>query len=157
MAQGGPRPAPKSRPQSSKTSNTGDTRSLQRHGSKRDEELTIAYVKRVLCAPISRDGSGGPEFANRKIATQPLEALLPSLTSSGAINLQLYAFVAVILDNFVQTWYNRITPDQQFVAEIVRIIAHCTNALQRRLRNVDFVDVLLDELPALLSAHIDGK
>ena len=72
------------------------------------------------------------------------------------MDLQLYAIIAVILNQFVQSWYNRITPDQDFIEDVVQIIAHCTRGLEQRLRVVDLEELLFDELPALLIAHIDG-
>ncbi len=71
--------------------------------------------------------------------------------------MQLYALIAIIIREFVQTWYNKITPDQVFVEEVVKIIAHCTRALEQRVRQVDLESLLLDELPELLEVHIEGK
>jgi hypothetical protein len=128
---------------------------------RREDEPTVAYIKRVLCASDGRDGGLGPlanESLHRSlVASQPLESLLPPLTSSNAIDLQLYALIAVLLDNFVQTWYGRITNDRQFTTEIVRIIAHCVQGLEERLKQLDLIEVLFDELPALIIEHIDGK
>ncbi len=56
----------------------------------------------------------------------------------------------------MQNWYNKITPDETFVAEIVQVIAHCTRALEQRLRMVDLESLLFDELPELLAAHVQG-
>lgn len=121
---------------------------------KGSDEETIRYIKRILCAsPSQNDALTGHSVADSK----PLEELLPPLTSSNDIDLQLYAIIAVILSNFVQTWYNRITPDQDFVAEVVQIIAHCTRGLEQRLRQVDLEDLFLDEIPALLTSHVDGR
>lgn len=68
----------------------------------------------------------------------------------------MYAILAVIIKEFVLVWYGKITPDQEFVEEVVKIIAHCTRALEQRLRKVDLEGLLLDELPELLDAHIVG-
>lgn len=73
------------------------------------------------------------------------------------MDLQLYAFIAIIIREFVQAWYTKITPDQIFVEEIVKLIAHCTRALEQRLRKVDLEGLLLDELPELLEMHVQGK
>lgn len=78
------------------------------------------------------------------------------MTSSNEVDLQLYAFIAIIIREFVQTWYSKITPDQVFVEEVVNVIAHCTRALEQRLRNVDLESLLLDELPELLEVHVQG-
>lgn len=72
------------------------------------------------------------------------------------MDLQLYAIISIIIREFVQAWYNKVTPDQLFVEEVVKIIAHCTRALEQRLRNVDLESLLLDELPDLLDVHIQG-
>ncbi|KAF1827771.1 uncharacterized protein K489DRAFT_375916 [Dissoconium aciculare CBS 342.82] len=131
------------------------------HGTKRHEdEPVVNYIKRTLCAADGRDAGLGPlasESLHRSIiASQPLESLLPPLTSSNAIDLQLYALIAVILDNFVHTWYGRITNDRQFTSEIVRIIAHCVQGVEERLQRLDLIAVLFDELPALIMEHIDA-
>ncbi|KAG7105975.1 Calcium-transporting ATPase 1 like protein [Verticillium longisporum] len=68
--------------------------------------------------------------------------------------IPLYALLAVILRDFVHAWYSKITSDETFVAEILQIIAHCTRALEQRLRKVDLESLLLDELPDLLDNHI---
>jgi hypothetical protein len=85
-----------------------------------------------------------------------IEGLLPPLTSRNDVDLQLYALIAIILRDFVQTWYAKITPDETFVAEIVQIIAHITRGLEQRLRKVDLESLLFDELPDLLDKHVTG-
>lgn len=52
------------------------------------------------------------------------------------------------------SWYAKITPDRAFVDEILQLIAHCTRALEQRLRRVDIAELLLDEIPGLVEAHI---
>jgi hypothetical protein len=117
------------------------------------DEETIAFIKRTLCAHSA-------EFAkeeNDKTGNdRPLEELLPPLTSSPDLDIQLYAFLAIILSTVVQAWYNKITPDSYFVSEIVNIIAHCTRAIEERLKHTDLETLLLDELPATLNDHLDG-
>ena len=79
------------------------------------------------------------------------------MTSSNELDLQLYAFIAIIIKEFVYSWYARITPDHAFVDEIIQIIAHCTRALEQRLRDVDLEALLCDEIPALIEAHVTGN
>ncbi|KAI1106315.1 PXA domain-containing protein [Jackrogersella minutella] len=110
------------------------------------DKATAAFIRRVLCAQHLADrGRNTPA---------PIQDLLPPLTSRNDVDLQLYALIAIIIKEFVQNWYARITPDETFVAEIVQIIAHCTRALEQRLRKVDLESLLFDELPELLDAHI---
>ncbi|KAI2630960.1 PXA domain-containing protein [Hypoxylon sp. NC1633] len=110
------------------------------------DKATVALIRRVLCAQ---------HLADRGRSTPaPIQDLLPPLTSRNDVDLQLYALIAIIIKEYVQNWYGKITPDETFVAEIVQIIAHCTRALEQRLRNVDLESLLFDELPELLDAHI---
>lgn len=138
--------------------NNVDLRQQQRgkRGAPNDQE-TIAYIKRVLCQKSRTPDSTAESPTRDLLSSEPLDALLPPLTSSNAVDIQLYAFIAVILNLFVQAWYNRITSDQQFVDEIVQIIAHCTRGLEQRLRHVDLESLLLDELPDLLTEHVNGR
>ncbi|KAK9779199.1 putative PXA domain-containing protein [Seiridium cardinale] len=113
------------------------------------DKATTAFIRRTLCAQhLAERGRNTPA---------PIEELLPPLTSRNDVDLQLYALLSVILKEFVQKWYSNITPDETFVAEIVQIIAHCTRALEQRLRNMDLESLLLDELPELLDAHVRGS
>jgi hypothetical protein len=43
------------------------------------------------------------------------------------------------------------------VEEVVQIIAHCTRALEQRIRNVDMESLVFDELPDLLDVHVRGR
>lgn len=121
-----------------------------------EDDATVQYIKRVLCpkpdqaGPLTDTGSNNTD-------SRPFEELLPPLTSSNEADVELYAIIAVILSQFVQSWYNRITPDNDFVTETVQIIAHCTRGVEERLRQVDLEDLLLDEIPALVTAHIESK
>ncbi|KAK2004892.1 PXA domain-containing protein [Colletotrichum falcatum] len=110
------------------------------------DKATAAFIRRVLCSK---------HLAERGRATPaPIEELLPPLTSRNDVDLQLYALISVILREYVQVWYSKITPDDTFVDEIVQIIAHCTRALEQRLRKVDLESLLFDELPDLVDRHI---
>lgn len=157
MAQGAQRPS-RLLPhrQGSKISSNYDERNLAGTHEKTTDAATIAYIKSILCAKPTQTGTSADDNV-RDVPLEPLEELLPPLTSSNAIDVQLYAIIAVVLNLFVQTWYHRITPDQSFVDEIVHIIAHCTRGLEQRVRKVDLESLLLDELPCLLSEHIQGQ
>lgn len=87
----------------------------------------------------------------------PIDELLPPLTSRNDVDLQLYAILAIVLREFVQSWYNKITTDENFVAEVLHIIAHCSRALEQRFRKVDIETLVLDEIPDLLDKHITCK
>ena len=73
------------------------------------------------------------------------------------MDLQLYAVIAVVVKDLVYSWYGKMTPDQSFVEEVVRIVAHCTRALESRLRMVDLEGLIFDEIPELIEGHIHGR
>ncbi|WEW55323.1 hypothetical protein PRK78_000752 [Emydomyces testavorans] len=114
------------------------------------ERATTALIRRVLCAQLHTYGSEQRERGTPR----PLEEMLPPLTSSNEVDLQLYALIAIIMKEFVYAWYSKITPDHSFAEEVIRVVAHCTRALEQRLRHVDIHALVLDEIPSLVEAHI---
>ncbi|KAJ4268668.1 hypothetical protein NW762_002735 [Fusarium torreyae] len=110
------------------------------------DRATSLLIRRTLCSPRLGDKS--------RDAQVPIDELLPPLTSRNDVDLQLYAFLAIILREFVQSWYSKITTDENFVAEVLHIIAHCSRALEQRFRKVDLESLVLDEIPDLLDKHI---
>lgn len=86
-----------------------------------------------------------------------IEDLLPPLTSSDEVDVELYAILAIIIKDFVNTWYSKITSDHGFVEEIIKIFAHCSTSLEQRLRHVDVVSLFVDEIPLLVHDHVEGK
>ncbi|KAI9703639.1 MAG: hypothetical protein M1836_007409 [Candelina mexicana] len=114
------------------------------------DNATATFIRRVLCQNHQHHVGNEKDRA----AARPINELLPPLTSSNDVDLQLYAFIAIIIKDFVYSWYSKITPDQGFVDEVIQIIAHCSRALEQRLRNVDIEALVLDEIPQLLEAHI---
>ena len=134
-------PSPASRP-SSRSRQSSPSRSIG--PSDVSDKATAALIRRVLCSPQSHAD------------TRPVNELLPPLTSSNDVDLQLYAIIAIVVKDLVYSWYGKITPDQGFVEEVVRIVAHCTRALESRLRTVDLESLILDEIPELVEGHIHG-
>ncbi|KAK7417918.1 hypothetical protein QQZ08_011458 [Neonectria magnoliae] len=110
------------------------------------DRATSLLIRRTLCS--QQLGDKGRD------AVVPIDELLPPLTSRNDMDLQLYAFLAIILREFVQSWYSKVTTDENFVAEVIHIIAHCSRALEQRFRKVDLESLLLDEIPDLLDRHI---
>ncbi|KAG5993248.1 hypothetical protein E4U54_003421 [Claviceps lovelessii] len=110
------------------------------------DRATEALIRKVFLS--HEPGDKGRDSQAR------IDELLPPLTSRNDVDLQLYAFLAIVLREFVQAWYNKITPDETFVAEIVHVIAHCTRAIEQRLRDVDLESLIFHEIPELLDKHI---
>jgi hypothetical protein len=117
------------------------------------DEATIAFIKRTLCPQQLTD----PEGTRARNISKPLSELLPPLTTSDQVDLQLYALISIIIKDFVQAWYSKITPDQEFTDQVVHIIAHCTRALEQRITAVDLEALIFDELPELIDFHVSGN
>lgn len=116
------------------------------------DKATSAFVRRTLCAHQIQATSD-----KARNTPKPIEELLPPLTSSNEVDLELYAFIAIIIKEFVYPWYTKITPDHVFTDQIIHVIAHCSRALEQRSRRVDFEALLLNDLPKLVDDHISGK
>ncbi|KAF2403636.1 hypothetical protein EJ06DRAFT_471751 [Trichodelitschia bisporula] len=116
------------------------------------DKATAAFIRRTLCSHHALSASG----EKGRSTPRPIDELLPPLTSSNEVDLQLYAILAVIIKEFVLAWYAKITSDHVFVDEVIHTIAHCTRALEQRLRNVDLEALILDEVPQLVDAHLNG-
>ncbi|KAI1026949.1 hypothetical protein LB504_007693 [Fusarium proliferatum] len=110
------------------------------------DRATSLLIRRTLCSPQLGEKSRDSQV--------PIDALLPPLTSRNDVDLQLYALLAIVMKEFVQSWYSKITTDEHFVSEILHIIAHCSRALEQRFRKVDLESLVLDEIPDLLDKHI---
>ncbi|KAF2712875.1 hypothetical protein K504DRAFT_472416 [Pleomassaria siparia CBS 279.74] len=122
------------------------------HADAASDKATAAFIRRTLCSHNVLLGNG----EKGRNTPRPIEEVLPPLTSSNEVDLQLYAIISVIIKEFVQTWYSKITPDHVFVNEVIQIIAHCTRALEQRLRKVDLEALLLDEIPGLVEDHLSA-
>ncbi|KAI5779427.1 hypothetical protein DFH27DRAFT_657338 [Peziza echinospora] len=98
-----------------------------------EHQQTLALIRRILRPQSS--------------PSTPLEDILPALTSSPQVDVQLYA-------DFIFAWYSKITNDRSFVDEVITVIAHTTRSLEQRTRQIDLEVLLLDELPSLLDNHV---
>ena len=78
-------------------------------------------------------GSSDPAAEDDDTAP-PLADTLPSPTHSNEVDLQLGAPIAIIIKELVYCWYANLILDNDFVGELVRLIAHRTRALEGRLR-----------------------
>ncbi|KAK9382416.1 PXA domain-containing protein [Kockiozyma suomiensis] len=89
---------------------------------------------------------------------KPLDSILPALTSFPDLDKELYAFVALILRQFVLVWYSQIAGDdvvdRAFVYEVVHVVAHVTRSLEERLRKIELEMIILDDVPFVLDAHL---
>lgn len=141
-----------STPSASRAASPGRPRKQQRQDSSGNDYLTekstVSLIRRILVPDTHGSDRSTPA---------PIEALLPPLTSSNDVDIQLYAIIAVVVKDFINPWYTRITPDENFVEEVIQIIAHCSRALEQRIRQIEVAELALDEIPAVLERHVVGK
>ena len=83
---------------------------------------------------------------------------LPALTSSTNVDMELYAFIGLLLQQFVFSWYSRISFDQngEFSNELIGVVAHMTRNIQQRIRAVDWGILLFDKLPIIFMRHMNA-
>ncbi|OAA32913.1 PXA domain protein [Moelleriella libera RCEF 2490] len=125
------------------------------------DRATHALIRKVLLpqeSPVGKKagavGDKSYDAHDNDAPPPPIDELLPPLTSRNDVDLQLYAFLAIVMRDFVQSWYSKITPDESFVSEILQIVAHCTRALEQRIRHVDLENLVLNEIPEIFDRHI---
>jgi PXA domain len=139
------------------TATVSTSSSHSRPSRTRQNENSQEYTSEKATATLIRRVLGPQTGVDPKSSPTSIEDILPPLTSSNEVDLQLYAIIAIIIKDFVQVWYSKITPDHDFVDEVMQIIAHCTRAIEQRLRRIDVEKLIFDEIPALVEAHILGK
>ena len=114
------------------------------------DRVTLSLIRKTLVAD-------GTHATGSRLSPAPIEGILPPLTSSNDVDVQLYAIVAIIIRDFVNSWYSKISPDHTFVDEVIQIIAHCSRAVEERLRQIDITELILDDGAALIERHVVGK
>lgn len=80
---------------------------------------------------------------------------LPSLCSSDEVNTELYALIALVLRQFVLSWYYSIVDDPAFLSDIATVLANCTKLLEERLVEADLYTLFLEDIPMILEMHIN--
>jgi len=140
---------------STSTSRPSVDMTRRQHFETTTDIAAASLVRRILGSHQLNIASHAPD-RHADNNTQTLDANLPPLTSSNEIDLQLYALIAILIKDCVQSWYSRFTTDHTFVDELLQIIAHCTRALEERLRRADLERLLLDTIPAAIDIHIQS-
>jgi len=120
------------------------------------DKAAAAFVRRVLVSPHLTATNTSHADA-QPVDAPAIDASLPPLTSNNEIDLQLYALIAILVKDCVYSWYSRFSSDPDLVDDLLQVIAHCTRALEERLRHVDLEQLLLDVIPAIIEAHIKSK
>ncbi|KAJ2658044.1 hypothetical protein IWW48_004216 [Coemansia sp. RSA 1200] len=78
----------------------------------------------------------------------------PFIGCSAKVDASVSRLVSLVLRDFVQDWYDKITDDTEFAGDISGQIAQVTRELERRCRAVDWVRFILFELPEIIHLHV---
>jgi hypothetical protein len=94
-----------------------------------------------------------PDLIERKNRSGILDAP-PKITQSSKIDEELYTYLALIVRDFIQTWYQSITLDHGLSTEVTRIISHCSREVESRCQKVrNQSDISLPEFVPLALTH----
>ncbi|OWB54879.1 hypothetical protein B5S28_g739 [[Candida] boidinii] len=102
--------------------------------------------------------SRGYSSLSPKISASKTFEQLPALTSSTNVDMELYAFIGLLLQQFVFSWYSRISFDYkgEFSNELIGVVAHMTRNIQQRIRAVDWGVLLFDKYPVIFMRHMNA-
>jgi len=80
----------------------------------------------------------------------------PNFTKSKIVNKEINNLFTLICNNFVASWFFQISEDkdEEFIEEVVKIIDYLIKDLSIRLSKIDFVQLILIDLPVILKQHI---
>ncbi|KAF9121106.1 hypothetical protein BGW39_010842 [Mortierella sp. 14UC] len=69
------------------------------------------------------------------------------------LDAEAYHFLALLVRDFIQTWYSTFSTDPQLVASVVNVVIEIARELERRSQEVDWVGLLLLDVPEVLRRH----
>ncbi|GMM36680.1 hypothetical protein DASC09_040050 [Saccharomycopsis crataegensis] len=103
------------------------------------EEYKLHLIRKIFLPKVS--------------ITSDIKDYLPALTSSGSVDIELYCFIGLLFKNFINEWYFKITENDEFISEVVDVMAHITRELETRVRKVRLEDFIFDHAPYILDNH----
>ncbi|KAJ2795745.1 hypothetical protein H4R20_005777, partial [Coemansia guatemalensis] len=112
----------------------------------------------------SRQGSRrGPAYLFRNMyrigSRAPSRAIYGSsrqtfIRSSAAVDASVSRLVTLIIRDFVQEWYQKVTDDKEFTAQVTAQLVQVANEIEKRCLRVDWVQFALFELPDIIHLHV---
>lgn len=75
-------------------------------------------------------------------------------TSSKKVNSELSKIIALLLRDFIHSWYSNLSQDKEFYSELMQTVTYLTQEIERRLFRVDWVGLMTFDLPLVLKQHI---
>lgn len=76
------------------------------------------------------------------------------LSSSDIVNEELSKIMALILWEYIGNWYSTFSNDRELYSEIGQALASLIQELERRIKRVDLIALITNDLPKILITHI---
>ncbi|KAJ2449710.1 hypothetical protein EV183_004744 [Coemansia sp. RSA 2336] len=76
------------------------------------------------------------------------------IRTSAAVNSAVSRLVSLILKDFVAEWFEKITDDKEFPAQVAAQLCQVTNEVESRCAKIDWVHFALFELPEMVHLHV---
>jgi hypothetical protein len=64
------------------------------------------------------------------------------LSSSAIVSAELSKIITLLLRDYISIWFNPLSSDEHFYAEIVQALTHIIQELEHRLSKIDWVILL---------------
>ncbi|KAI7821821.1 PXA domain-containing protein [Kickxella alabastrina] len=74
--------------------------------------------------------------------------------TSAKVNASVSRLVNLIIRDFIQEWYEKVTDDKEFLSEVSMQLKLVINDIERRCRKADWVQFLLFEVPDMVHLHV---
>ncbi|KAK9759506.1 hypothetical protein K7432_017446 [Basidiobolus ranarum] len=86
---------------------------------------------------------------------QPLfeQNLLHLTKTSRQVDVELYNLLALLLRDFVLTWYDSISQDPEFLLEIVYTFSNITQEIEKRCTKIDWTKLIVYNFANILKRH----
>ena len=77
-----------------------------------------------------------------------------NLSSSDIVNEELSKIIALILWEYIGVWYSTFSNDIELYSEIGQALASLIQELERRIKRVDLIALITNDLPKILMTHV---
>ncbi|KAJ2710598.1 hypothetical protein H4R19_003671 [Coemansia spiralis] len=74
--------------------------------------------------------------------------------TSAAVNNAVARLVGLVVRDFVQEWYQQVTDDAEFAAQVTAQLCQVASEIEKRCLRVDWVQFVLCELPDIVQLHV---
>lgn len=76
------------------------------------------------------------------------------LSSSDQVNEELSNLISLLLRDFVTSWFALLSPDKDLYRELIHAMSSIIQEIEKRLKDVDWVVLISQDLPNILKNHI---